>query len=88
MITFNATALITQTHNMKSTHNKSTQPDVKYPCLMVAADGDVVLFHEKNKGLKVVKVDGHCDSGFYSELWDMSLFTMLPATESVTLQND
>lgn len=73
---------------MKSTHNKATQPVVKYPCLMVASDGDVVLFHEKNKGIKVVKVAGHYNSGFYSELWDMSLFTMLPPTESVTLQND
>jgi len=73
---------------MKSTHNKSTQTDVKYPCLMTTEDGKVVLFFQHEVGTVVATIPGHQPVGYYSQAWGMSGFTPLSPNESVTLQND
>ena len=76
---------------MKSTHNKAeqqVQKEIKYPCLMVAIDGEVVLFSAERKGTKVIANGNFEPVGYYYERWDMRFFTPLPPTESITLQND
>ena len=73
---------------MKSTHNKSTQPVVKYPCLMVGEQGQVVLFENYGCGTVVVSTVEYQPIGNYSITWAMDCFTPLPPNESVTLKND
>lgn len=73
---------------MKSIHNKAKQPEIKYPCLMVANNGDIVLFSEERKGIKIVNGTGGDLVGSHSNTWIMKHFKPLPTTESVTLQND
>lgn len=73
---------------MKSTHNKSTQQDVKYPCLMVTKEGKVVLFESGGCGTVVVSICKSHPLGYFANNWTMSYFIQLPQNESVTLQND
>lgn len=73
---------------MKATHNKASEGKVewKFPCLGVAADGEVVLFDKAKSGTVVHPVLFALGESYND--WDMSDFTPLPSTESVTLQND
>jgi hypothetical protein len=74
---------------MKATHNKASEGEVewKFPCLGLAYDGSViVLFKERECGTTILHPTKSI--GYYSDKWDMTLFTPLPSTESVTLQND
>lgn len=78
---------------MKSTHNKAEQQqpkEIKYPCLMVADSGDVVLFNKYECGTVVAITSKSLHTlGHYSNDWNMANFkTPLPSTESVTLQNN
>lgn len=76
---------------MKSTHNKAeqVQKEIKYPCLMVANEtGVIVLFESPKCGMVVSSTPRSQSVSHYSKVWDMSYFTPLPPTESVTLSND
>ena len=71
---------------MKATHNKASEGKVewKFPCLAEGKAGTIVMFYKNAHGIVV----GKQKLGMYCDHWDMSMFTPLPSTESVTLQND
>jgi hypothetical protein len=76
------------TNTMKATHNKHNACKWNYPFLGVASDGMIVLFTDEKKGTALFDPLGENLSGEFLTNWDMSHFTPLPSTESVTLQND
>lgn len=73
---------------MKATHNKASEGKVewKFPCLGVAADGELILFEKEKSGTVLIKAT--YPVGHHSNNWSMAEFTPIPSTESVTLQND
>jgi len=81
----------TDTHKMKATHNKASEPDKvewEFPCLGVGEGGTIVLFKSEGKGTRLIGISDKYRTGFYATDWDMDSFKPLPSTESVTLQND
>jgi hypothetical protein len=74
---------------MKATHNKASEGKVewKFPCLGVVADESIIVLF-KAHGCGTTVLHPTASMGYYSVTWDMTLFTPLPSTESVTLQND
>lgn len=72
---------------MKSTiTNKSIGQAIQYPCLMVASDGDIVLFFGPSEGVAVhvTPEDGNV-IGEYCNTWKMHYFQ--PFHGTVTLEN-
>jgi len=79
----------TDTHKMKATHNKASEPDKvewKFPCLG-KSDGLIVLFTGHKAGMAMSSNPVH-SIGEYHNDWCIEEFHPLPSTESVTLQND
>lgn len=60
-------------------NEKELSKEIKYPCLMKADVGGVVLFHSVSCGVDL-------NTGVYSRQWYMNNFT--PFNGTVTLQND
>ena len=72
--------------NSEYVEGNTPDPQAKYPCLMEAKNGEIILFRSAGRGIVVVSsaVSRH---SFYSENWDMGSFTRCPPDASVTLSN-
>lgn len=72
---------------MKVALNVKEDPskEIKYPCLMVDAEGAVVLFHRAGRGVVVSPCD-MTKVGDYSGNWQMCYFK--PFHGTVTLSNE
>lgn len=57
---------------LKSTVTQKTEND-GYPKIMIATDGDVVLFHSPFRGVIISSPKNH-DVGYHSEDWCMESF--------------
>lgn len=76
---------------MKVTVNEDNKAsDVKYPCLMIANDGDILLATKEGDvcltGTVVARGDGASDIGHHCTGWAKSCFK--PFNGSITLSND
>ncbi len=61
--------------------------EIKYPCLMVAEDGEVVLFKKESTGTTIHQtLGGLLGLGFYTNLWDMGKFK--PHNGDIIINND
>lgn len=70
---------------MKSVVKNSSQKAIKFPKLMGAKDGTVVLFWSSNRGMQITHgSDGYI--GHHTSCWDMSKFEDFHG--SVTLSNE
>ena len=70
---------------VESNHNKASEVKVEwnFPCLAEGKAGTIVFFYKNAHGIVV----GKQKLGMYCENWDMSMFTPLSPSESITLRN-
>ena len=63
-----------------------TKKDTKYPCLMIADNGSIMLMKKAGHGVLLVN-GGECISvGDYGTGWNMSM--LKPFNGTITLSND
>jgi hypothetical protein len=58
--------------------------EIKYPCLMIAYDGDIVIMLQYKEGVIIKGIDH--EIGYYATTWDMRYFK--PFKGKITLEND
>ena len=65
-------------------NNKEQNTEIKFPCLMVSKNGNIVIMTKQKEGFAVKHNSEKI--GYYSTDWDMSVFK--PFTGSITLSNE
>jgi len=76
--------------SINTIHDKAAPAAPKtttYPMLMVADDGDVVLFQSNGYGTRVASPNHNRDIAYNSSHWNMAYFKPLPEGETITLSN-